>query len=106
MSGAMSLVSTELARPGVPLRAALGSQFWPDVFGMFGLTSSSELPKPLAALNQDQPAKASSSTQRQIITPVAGVAGLPATVILNVVGVTPLTTNRPLYSGWSAPETT
>src|SRR5437762_1406914 len=104
MSGGKSLVKTELARPGVPFTLALESQFWPELVDRFGFATSRELPKPAAALNHDQPEKPSSCTQRQMIFPVAGLAGVPETVILKVLGLTPPTTKRPLYSGWSAPE--
>src|SRR3954470_11180880 len=106
MSGAALLVKLEFTRPGVPLILALGSRFWRESLGRAGLTTSIEFPKPLAALNQDQPETLSSITQRQRMLPVAGVAGVPLTVIVKVLGVIPPTTKRPLYSGWSAPEMT
>src|SRR5258707_459464 len=102
--GAMLLVRTELARPGVPLIPTLGSQFLPELLSRAGFTSSNELPKPPAAENQDQPENPSSTTHREIIFPVAGEAGVPLTVMVKVLGVTPFTVKRPLYSGWSAPE--
>ena len=39
-----------------------------------------------------------------MIRPVAGVAGVPGTVMVNVADAGELTAKMPLYSGWSAPE--
>src|SRR6267154_788924 len=72
MTGAILFVRRELARPGVPLMPALGSQFWPELLSRCGLTSSRELPNPPAAENHDHPEKPSSTTQRETILPVAG----------------------------------
>ena len=54
MSGAMFALSTELARPGVPL-VLFARQFWPYWLGMSGFTSSSELPRPSAREDHSQP---------------------------------------------------
>src|SRR5438874_12584688 len=85
--GAMLLVRTELARPGVPLIPRLGSQFCPEPLSRFGFANSSELPNPPAAENHDHPEKPSSTIHREMIFPVAGEAGVPLTVMVNVLGV-------------------
>src|SRR5213594_2001042 len=99
----MLFVPTEFARPGVPCRVVLDSQFCPAVLGSAEFTNSRELPKPSAALNHDHPDVPSSITCRAMIFPVAG-AGVPGRVILKVLAPTLLIVKMPLYSGWSAPE--
>ena len=68
------------------------------------MTNSNELPKPSASLNHDQPDAPLSTKWRQRIRPVAGLAGDPETLMVKVALAAPPTLNKPLYSGWSAPE--
>src|SRR5678815_3152512 len=91
--GAELLLATELARPGVPPTALLDAQFWPDEFGRVGLINIRGCPKPLAPMYQDHPEKPSSCTKWATIDPVPGVAGVPETVMLKVLTVTPEITN-------------
>src|SRR5262245_54848843 len=96
-SGGTLLVSAELARPGVPWRVLRGSQVCPAVLGRRRLTNSSELPKPSAGVNHDQPDAPSSITWRAMRLPVAG-AGVPGTLMLNVLAPTLLMVKMALYS--------
>src|SRR5688572_18079783 len=97
ISGAVLVLRTELGAPGVPDKAALALQFCPALRGIASFTSSSELPKPSAAENHDQPEALLSTICRQMITPVACEAGEPLTIMLNALTLGLLMVNRPLY---------
>ena len=55
ISGAISAAAIELAAPGVPPSTVLAPQFWPLLFDIAALISSSDLPPPSAAVYHSQP---------------------------------------------------
>src|SRR5215208_2473691 len=53
--GAMLLVNTEFALPGVPLVGRLARQFWPELLERLGFNNSTDFPSPSCSASHTQP---------------------------------------------------